>query len=238
MKRLVILTVFLALAAVPAAQAADAPRRTLSLSGQGEVSAAPDIAVITLGVERRARTAREALAANTRAMNAIFDILRRKWGISEKDMMTSGFSVSPEYVYPKSSRERPAGPRLVGYRVSNMLTVRVRELKKTGGILDDVVRAGSNRINNISFSIDKPAPLRDEARRRAVRDALRKARLYAKEAGFELGPVLRLSEGGMIRSGPRPVMMRKAAMADAMPVPVAAGEHTVRVSVSVTWEIR
>ena len=240
MNKHAVFTLCLFLAAAPAAAfAKDAPR-TISLTGRGEVRAAPDLAIITLGVVKQAATARAALMANTQAMTAIFSLLKSKWKLADKDMQTSGFSISPQYVYPKVSYDRDRGPKLVGYRVSNMLTIRLHDLKKTGGVLDDVVRSGSNRINGVSFTIAHPAPLRDEARRKAVRDALRKARLYAKEAGFELGPVLRFSENGGFAPPPRPVMMArsKAMMADSAPVPVAAGEQSVRVTVSITWEIR
>ena len=228
---------FAAAAAIPA-QAGEQARRTLSLSGHGEVSAKPDIAIVRLGVEKQAREARAALRAASEAMTAVFAVLKERWNVAEKDMMTSGFSVTPQYVYPKKSYEREQGPRLVGYRVSEMLTVRVRDLKALGGILDDMVRSGSNRISGISFAIDDPRPLRDEARRRAVRDALRKARLYAEEDGFELGPVLNMSERGGSVPPPMP-MPRIRAMADkAVPVPVAAGEQTISANVSITWEIR
>ena len=243
MRRQIIPIVLAAAVAVASgfpARAGDRAPRTLSLGGHGEVSAKPDIAVVRLGVEKQAREARAALRAASEAMTAVFAVLKERWNVAEKDMMTSGFSVTPQYVYPKKSYERKQGPKLVGYRVSNMLTVRVRDLKALGGILDDLVRSGSNRIGGISFVIDDPRPLRDEARRRAVRDALRKARLYAEEAGFELGPVLTMSERG--GSVPAPVPMpvpRVRAMADkAMPVPVAAGERTVSADVSITWEIR
>ncbi len=221
-----------------AALAAEAPR-TLTLNGLGEVFARPDVAIITLGVEKRAKTAREALMANTRAMTAVFDVLKGKWKLADADMRTSGFSIRARYVYPKKSYSSGGEPKLAGYVVSNMLTIRVHDLKKTGGILDDVVRTGSNRINGIAFSIEKPAPLKDEARRLAVRDALRKARIYAGEAGFKLGEVLRFSEsGGFIP--PRPVMMARTKMLEsaAAPVPVAAGKQALRVSVSITWRIR
>ncbi len=236
---IVLALVFAAIAGMPA-QAGEQARRTLSLSGHGEVMAKPDIAIIRLGVEKQAREARQALRAASEAMTAVFAVLKERWKVEEKDMMTSGFSVTPQYVYPKKSYEREQGPKLVGYRVSNMLTVRVRDLKALGGILDDLVRSGSNRINGISFTIDDPQPLRDEARRRAVRDALRKARLYAEEAGFILGPVLTMSERGDFMPVRRPMMAPrvKAMAAEAIPVPVAAGERAVTADVSLTWEIR
>ena len=224
----------LAGAAAGAAQADDAPRRTLSLSATGEASARPDVAVISLGVVRRAPSAARALRANTEAMRKVFSALQTRWKIAERDMATSGFSITAEYFYPKNKPRR-----LTGYRVSNMLTVKVRDLDALGAILDDLVRSGSNSVNGVSFRIDKPEALREKARRAAVRKALAHARLYAEEAGFKLGPVLRMSESGGALPPPRPMLMRKAVMAEAAPapVPLAAGERKVRVSVSITWEI-
>ena len=234
----IVLAMALATAAGMPALAGGEARRSLSLSGHGEVVAKPDIAIVQLGVEKQAPEARQALRAASEAMAAVFAVLKDRWNVAEKDMMTSGFSVTPQYVYPKKSYGRKEGPKLVGSRVSEMLTVRVRDMEALGGMLDDMVRSGSNRINGITFAIDDPQPLRDEARRRAVRDALRKARLYAEEAGFILGPVLNMSERGV--HVPRPVMADgiRAMTAKAVPVPVAAGERTVSADVSITWEIR
>lgn len=233
-----------ALAGMPAASVAgeepSPPRRTLSLSGHGEVTARPDVVIIRLGVENQQKTARKALAENTRAMTGVFSALKGRWKIADKDMMTSNFSIQPIYQYNKKMAGYSSPPKLVGYRVSSMLTVKVRDMDNAGAILDEVVRSGANKVMGISWSIDKPAPLRDEARRKAVRDALRKARIYAGEAGFSLGPVVRFSEsGGFVQ--PRPVMMRtraKMMAADAAPAPLAAGEQSISVNVSITWEIR
>ena len=236
MKTTAILAAF-ALAALthsPAAIAKEAPPRILQLAGHGEIKATPDIAFITIGVVRTAPSARQALMDNTKAMRRIFASLKEKWSIADKDMATSGFSVSAQYHYPKNK------PRvLTGYRVANMLTVRVRELDSLGGILDAVVQLGANDIQGISFAVDKPAPKHDEARRLAVRDALRKAKIFAREAGFKLGRVLRFTEQGGFTPPPRPVFRSRAmtGAAKAAPVPTARGEQTISADVNITWEI-
>jgi uncharacterized protein YggE len=208
--------------------------RTISLSGHGEVKAAPDMAVVTTGVSTQAATAADALAANTTAMTALFAALKAA-GIAEKDMQTSNFMIQPRYDY--NDGKQP--PLLVGYDVSNNVTVTVRQIDGLGALLDTVVKAGSNQINGISFDVSKPTEALDEARRLAAADATRKAKLYAETMGVTLGPVLSISEGVSYQP-PVPMLRTTAApMADAArPVPVAAGEQTLAMDVNITWEIK
>jgi uncharacterized protein YggE len=209
------------------------PRRLMTVAGHGEVKGKPDMAVVTVGVLRQAKTAREALNASNEAMNAVLAALKGQ-GIAEKDLQTANFSVSPRYDHEKN--ENP--PRLVGYEVSNQLTVTVRELGKLGAILDEAVSEGSNQIHGVAFAIGKPEPLRDEARRLAVGDAERKAKLYAEAAKVTLVAIARISEEGGVRPPePYPRAMRMSAEA-AGQVPIAQGEQTVEMQVSITWEIR
>ncbi|MDX1718431.1 MAG: SIMPL domain-containing protein, partial [Anderseniella sp.] len=132
------------------ALAADTPRRTLSLTGQAEVTAAPDMAVISAGTVSEAKTAREALTANNEAMATVIATIEAA-GVAKKDIQTSNFSVQPKYLYPKA----PAGgeqqpPRIVGYTVSNSVSVIVRDLNKLGTIMDAVVSSGVNQMNGLS----------------------------------------------------------------------------------------
>lgn len=208
--------------------------RTISLSGHGEVKSAPDMAFVTTGVATQGATAAEALAANTTAMTALFAALKAA-GIAEKDIQTSNFMVQPRYDY--NDGKQP--PVLVGYDVSNNVTVTVRQIDGLGSLLDKVVQAGSNQINGISFQVSKPDDGLDEARKLAAADATRKAKLYAETMGVTLGPVLSISEGGSYQP-PVPMLRTAAApMADgARPVPVAAGEQTLAMDVNITWEIK
>ncbi|HKQ94963.1 MAG TPA: SIMPL domain-containing protein [Aestuariivirgaceae bacterium] len=220
---------------VPAlAQAPDKPPRTLTLTGTGEMRARPDTAVVTLGVMSRADTARQALTANNAAMTAILASLEGA-GIAAKDIQTSNFSVNPVYDYDNSGGKPP---RITGYDVSNQLVVTVRKLADLGSILDEAVSKGSNQIYGISFTIDDPDSLEDEARKSAVQDATRKAKLYAEAAGVTLDSILSISE--QVTRPPQPVYMkaqRMEAAADAS-VPVAEGEQSVSIDVAMTWTIR
>ncbi len=212
-----------------------APRRTMSVTGTGEISAAPDIAYIETGVVSEAATAAGALEANTGAMNAIFEGLAGM-KIARADIQTSQFSVSPVYDEPPARPDGTrAAPKIRAYQVTNQVTVTIRKLDTLGATLDRLVQLGSNRLDGIRFSIARPEPLLDKARADAVADALRKAKLYADAAGITLGQVVSISEGADY--APRPVYM-KAMMAEAAPVPVAAGTQQLSASVNLVIEIR
>jgi hypothetical protein len=225
----------IAIAAVflsPALAQTDKAPRSLALAGHGEVRVAPDVAVVTLGVTSQGESAAAALGANTAAMQAVFAALKSA-GVADKDVQTSGFSVQPRYDYGSGG----TAPRLAGYEVANTVTVTVRRLDGLGDLLDRVVAAGSNQIHGIQFLLARPDAAADEARRLAVEDARRKAKLYAAAAGLRLGEVLSISEG----AAPPPLPIRAGMLradAAAADVPVAAGEQAVTVDINIVWEIR
>jgi uncharacterized protein YggE len=211
--------------------------RTLTLTGRAEVKAAPDMAVISAGTVSEAETARAALSANNEAMASVLKTIRDA-GVAEKDIQTSNFSVQPKYTYPpRASDGTQDAPKIVGYTVSNTVTVIVRDLDKLGGVMDAVVTSGVNQMNGLDFTIAEAEPLRNEARRAAVADALARARLYAEAAGVKLGPIRTISEDSFVRP-PQPVgrMMMEAKMADAA-VPVAQGEQVIEATVNIVWEL-
>ncbi len=221
-----------AMMAIPA-RADDAPRPTLSLTGTGEVFAKPDMAVISSGVVTEAKTAREALDANNAAIAAVIAAIKEA-GIEARDIQTSGFSVQPRYVYPKKSEETDA-PKIVGYTVRNAVSVKVRDLEKLGGVLDKAVTVGANSISGIDFIVSDADARLDEARGIAMKDALRKAGIYAESAGVTLTRIQSINEAGGYRPVPRKAMMMRAEAAS--DVPVEAGEQALSVEVNVTWEI-
>ena len=231
-RRLAVCAVFSLIAAAPCAAYADqAPPRTLTMSGQGVAKAAPDQAQFSTGVVSQGATAAQALAANSRAMNAVFATLKRL-GIPDKDIQTSNFSLSPQYQVCKPGTACPQ--RVVGYEVSNNVNVTVEDFGKTGAVLDALVSSGSNQIDNISFSIRDTSALLKEAREAAVKDAILRAQTYAKAAGVTLGSILSIQEGG--RAQPQPMYYAKAMMA--APPPIAGGEQSVSAEVTISWEIQ
>ena len=223
------LAVLLAATATPAFSQEMKMPRVISLTGHGESRMAPDMAVVSAGVASEAATAAEALKANTEAMNKVMAALKSA-GIAERDIQTSNFSVQPRYDYGNNSQ-----PRLTGYVVSNTVTVSVRKMDSLGALLDQLVQSGSNQINGVSFDVTDPQAALDEARKLALADATRKAKLYAEAAGVTLGPIMSVAEGQRFEP---PVPMRSKAMMAESAVPVAAGEQVLAIDVNVVWEIR
>ena len=227
-----------ALAVVLPAQAEQRePYPRIVVSGQGSADIAPDMAVLQLTVTREAETARAALDANSAAMAEVLKALRDE-GIAERDLQTTNFSIQPKRVYPsQKSQAEDRSPQIVGYTVRNGLSVRVRELGKLGGIMDKSVTLGVNEGGNILFTNDDPAAAIEQARVRAVADAMSKAKALAAAAGVKLGKVLELSEQSH-QPGPVPMArgeMMMARAADA--VPVAAGENSYQVTVNMSYGI-
>ncbi|MBN8910840.1 MAG: SIMPL domain-containing protein [Rhizobiales bacterium] len=203
--------------------------RLITVSATGYAYAEPDRATISAGVAAEADTAAAALSANTELMQKVVDGLKES-GIDAKDIQTSNFNVEPRYTNPRDG----APPAINGYRVSNQVTVLVRDLKALGGLLDKLVTLGANQVNGLSFEVSKAETLKDEARKEAVANARRRAELLAGAAGAEIGEVVTISED-MGYGGPRPVAMR-AAKADS--VPIEAGTETLEARVTVTWKLK
>ena len=202
----------------------------ISVSGEAHVSAAPDLVQIDAGVASDAKSAKEASDANNAAMGKVLLALKGA-GIAEKDYQTSRLSLQPQYGQNKSTGASP----VVGFRASNRVTVKIRDVTKVAGIIDTLVSAGANDIGNISFEVTQASKLLDDAREQAVADARRKAEIYAKATGVTLGAPLSVSEGGA------PVPLFKARMATApmaAPAAVAPGEETLSVTVNVSWAIK
>lgn len=209
----------------------------ITITGTGNVSVAPDMAILNLGVTREAETAREALDENNAAMAQVIEAMKAQ-GIEGKDLQTSNFSIQPRYTHhrPKQGEEQKP-PRITGYVVSNNLTVRIRDLALVGSVLDESVTLGVNTGGGIHFTNDDPGAEIAEARANAMRDAMNRANTLLETAGASMGRILSISEQSHT---PRPMPVAQARMmsADAAEsVPVEAGENTYRVNITVTWEI-
>jgi uncharacterized protein YggE len=219
------------------AQPIDALRdeRLVSVLGEGKITARPDMALITLGVVSEAKSARDALTANNEAMSKILAALKGE-GLEERDLQTSGFFVEPRYSQPPPGFDgsQPFEPEIVGYAVRNQLTLRIRKIADVGRLLDRAITLGANSVSGPTFTVADPGPLQDEARRAAVRDALRKGRLYADAASVRLGPIARIEESAGPRPLPAPMMAMAKEAADAS-VPIEGGELTFEAQVAVSW---
>lgn len=233
----VLAAAFAGIAGASVAAQENAPREAvITVSGEGRSSIAPDMAILSFSVVKDAKTAKEALDANNKAMADVLNALK-SGGIADRDLQTSGFAVNPQYQYPDNSDggNRPAV--LTGYQVANSLTIKVRDLAKLGDIIDQSVTLGVNQGGSIQFSNDKPEAVITEARKSAVTDAVAKAKILSEAAGVSLGRIVEISENSS-RPEPMPMMrtMAKEYAADA--VPIATGENSYNVTVNVTFAIK
>ena len=215
------------------------PETTLDINAEASVKRAPDIAYITAGVQEEAKTAKEAMSAQSQAMNGVFDALAAA-GVAKKDMQTSNLSLQPVYDYIEVSEKdgsRRGEQVLRGYIASNQLTVKVRDLDRLGATLDSLVSAGSNTLSGISFALDDDSEARDEARREAMKDAIHRAELFASAAGLRVSRIVTISESG--GSNPQPMQMARMVMNESadMSTPVAGGEVGFSARVNVTFEL-
>ena len=227
------LPVLLTLLATPAALAQEPSARiprTITVSAAGQVSAEPDMARISTGVVSEASTAREALVRNTTAMSALIAGLKDN-GIDEKDIQTSSFTIDPRYNNPLEGQT----PIITGYRVLNQVEVTARDLDRLGQVLDALVVLGANQMNGLAFDVSKAETLKDDARKDAIANALRRAKLYAEAAGVDVGDVISISEEAA-QFQPVGVRMDRAMKAEA--VPIERGSQTLEARVTVTWGLK
>ncbi len=229
------LFVAVALIALPAHAESEERTATITLQGVGEIAAAPDMATLTTGVVTQAETARDALDANNAAATSLMQTLR-ELGIEDRDLQTSNFSIQPLYEQQLSNSDTRRDPKIVGYQVSNSVSVRVRDLDNLGVVLDQMVTSGANSVDGIQFSVSEPADLENQAREAAVSDAMSKAELYADAAGVSLVRILEISETDYGRPMQENMVMARMS-ADMASVPVASGELTFSSRVSIVWEI-
>jgi uncharacterized protein YggE len=204
------------------------PFPLVNVSGEGSVAVKPDMAEITAGVSTEAKTPREASEANAKAMSAVIDAVRAA-GIPENDIGTSRFTINPVY----AAKGRSEAQQVVGYRVSNLVRVRIRDLARTSEVLDQMIAAGATNVNGVEFSPSDPTKLKDQARAAAFADAKRRAELYAKAAGAQLGRAIAIAEQDS-RLAPTTAFRATAA---APPTPIMPGEDMLTVSVTVSFEL-
>ena len=229
MYRLLLTAAAALMAAVPPALAETALPPAISVVGEASIQVPPDLATIDGGVSIDAKTAKEAAAANAEAMTKVMQALKAS-GIKDEDLQTSRLSLLPQYAAPS----RPGPNSLTGYRASNRVTVRLTDVSKVASVIDILVGAGANEIGGINFSVAAPSKLLDQARDKAMADARRKAEIYARAAGVTLGAPLSIAED----TAQTPATYRRMATGLAAAAPVAVGEETLSVNVSVSWAIK
>src|SRR5665647_23978 len=221
----ILIAAFVVAAQILVPHAARAADKLVTVSGEATVAVAPDTAVIRIGVTSSAKTAREASDANAKQMTSVLAAIKDA-GIADRDVQTSRLSLQPQYDPNKSGTAR-----LLGFQVTNQVTVKIRDIDKLPAILDRAIGAGANEMSGIEFVVSEQSKLLDQARDEAVADAHRKAELYAHAAGVKVGRVVTITEEGS-SPPPRPMQALRAGS-----VPVAPGERMLRAVVTVSYEL-
>ena len=204
----------------------------LDVTARGDVRRVPDVAVISAGVVTNAADAAGAMRDNAGRMGRVLAALK-KAGVADKDVSTSSVSLSPQYRYVENE-----APAIIGYQASNQVTVRFRDIAKSGTILDALVKEGANQINGPTLMIDKPEAAQDEARVAAIKAARARADLYASALGMKVKRVVSISESEGYSGGPVPVMAMRQMDSVAAKTEIMPGEQSIGVNVSVVFELQ
>lgn len=204
----------------------------LDISATGESTRVPDVAIISAGVVTRASTAGAAIQENSARMDRVLAALKRA-GVADRDVQTSSISLNPEYRYQEN---KP--PELVAYSASNQVSIRFRDIRNSGKILDALVAEGANQINGPTLTIDKPEAALDEARVNAIASGRARADLYARALGKRVVRVVSVSEGAGNYPVPPPMPMVERMSAQAADTKIVAGEQKLQVSVSMVFELQ
>ncbi len=219
------------------------PERSFTVSGEGKVVAVPDIAQLSIGVlTEGGKNLTELQKQNTEKINRIISYLKEQ-KIDEKDIKTEYYNISPRYqstpcpvyfqTYPEIIRPCPSSPEIIGYSISQTISVKVRDLSKAGDILAGVVERGANTVYGPNFTIDEPIKLQNQAREEAIKQAREKAKSIAKAGGFRLGKLISIQEGF---SGP-PIIYGLEAKGGAGPS-IEPGSQEIVVNVTLIYEIK
>jgi uncharacterized protein len=211
----------------------EAKNPVVELSVSEMVESAPDMATFSTGVESSAPTATAALRANSAAVARVINQLK-SLGIAERDIQTSGINLNPEYEYVQATQRN----RFKGYRVSNQVSVKMRDIDQLGKVLDQIVTSGATNINGPYFSIDDDSAVKRTARAAALANGKAQAESYARAAGYSGVRLLSVSEGIAGRPMPYP-MMRQVAMVEAADasVPVQPGQVGTSVVLNLQYEM-
>ena len=220
---------------LPVAQYAAGRQVGISVGAQGQVTTAPDLVILNAGVEARANTVADARTQAAQAMEQVMKALENR-GIQSGDIQTRFFNISPEYVWNEQTRRR----ELVGFLVSNQITVKIRDVGSAGLVIDEVAASGGDlaRVQGVTFTVEDTEALEMQAREKAVLALLKKAQQFADLTNVNLGAPIFLSESGGFVPKIQFLESRDLAAAVASPTTtISPGELTVSVSVQGVFSI-
>lgn len=215
--------------------------RSFSVTGEGRAISAPDVAQFSFSViSQGGKDVAKIQLDNTKKVNDIITFLKEN-KIDVKDIKTQGYNVDPQYQYYECRGGACPPSTIVGYNITQTVLVKIRDFQKTGDVLSGVVQKGANSVSQLSFVIDDPTKIQDQARNEAIKKAAEKAKVIAKVAGFKLGKLIAIDEGGYYQ----PLYNSKAVMEYGVggggiaPSPaIEPGSEEVKVNITLRYEIR
>ena len=239
MKKVILAALLLGAGMLPAAAGAQQATITQGIAGTrldvnatGEVTRVPDVAIISAGVVSRSTTATAALQDTANRMDRVLAALKRA-GVADRDIQTSSVNLNAEYRYPENQ-----APQLVGYTASNTVTIRFRDIRNSGKILDALVGQGANQISGPNLVVDKPEAALDEARAKAIASGRARADLYARSLGMRVVRVVAVSESGGYAPPPPPMPMYARAEMASPATKIEPGEQKLQINVAMTFELQ
>lgn len=203
----------------------------LDVTAEGRTTRVPDLATIRAGTVTQGATAAKAMTDNAAAMARVLAAVR-KAGVASRDLATATVQLQPQYRYVENQ-----APVVTGYQATNSVSIRFRDIARSGAILDALVGVGANQIDGPSLSVGEPDAALDEARADAVKRARARADLYARAAGLRVVRMISVAEAGQDAGGPDrpPVMFARMAKADAAPTEIAPGEKDITATLQVRF---
>ena len=209
-----------------------ATTNTVSFNGEGKVLAVPDIAMISASIVTQAVNSKTAQDQNSKKSQAVADFLKKQ-GIDEKDIKTTDYNIYPQYKYSSYGGQAT----ITGYQVTQSYQVKVRDLEKVSAVLDGLVSAGANQVNNLGLQVEDPEKLKTEARQKAIEDAKKKADELKDQVGIKLGRIVNFSEN----TGGYPIPMMYATdrgIGGCGGAEISVGQNEIVVSVTITYQIK
>jgi uncharacterized protein len=204
----------------------------LELNARGEARVVPDLAIVSAGVLTQAADSTLAMRDNAARMSKVFAALKAA-GIAEKDIQTQAVSLSPQYRYNNNE-----APVIIGYQANNTVSVRFRDIGKSGAVLDALVKQGANQINGPSLTVENPEAAQDKARLDAIKTLRGRAELYARATGTKVKRIVSMSESIEFSGNPMPMMMARGVSEDAAPkTSIAPGEQSLGITISAVFEL-
>jgi len=209
--------------------------REITIEATGKSYATPDVALVSLGIEAKGKTAGDAVKEGAKVMNSVSDELV-KMGVEKKDIKTTSYYLNPNYNYTQAE-----GSKQEGYVLNQSVNVKVRNLEKVGDIIAKATGLGANTIGNLQFVVDDPEKAKDEARLDAIERVKAKAKLMSEQAGFKLGGVLSYYEYAPYDYGKGEVMYATADSGmggGGIPSPdISAGEQEIQLTISMNYRL-